>query len=108
MELQKIVKQLECRVFIIDIPLRHLHCCVHHKYSGLLAHYSKANKLLKKIFASKVIEHRKLLGISHNKIKKAKYYQDILCDAVHFHSEYYAKIATALISIVDAGIRPQT
>ena len=101
------MKQLECNYILVDIPLRHLHCCVHHRYDGLISLFTKANKLLKNIFKEKVIDHRRLLGISRNKIKMAKFYQDTLCDAVHFYPEYYAKMAIALISIVDAGIRPQ-
>ena len=106
-ELQKIVKQLECNYLLIDIPYKHLHCCVHHRYEGLMAAFAKANKLLKNIFKEKVIDHRRLLGVSRHRIKMAKFYQNTLCDTVHFYPKYYAKMAETLISIVEVGIRPQ-
>ena len=107
LELQEIVNKLECNFLVVDIPFRHLHCCVHHRFSGLIAFFSNANKLLKKIFKEKVIDHRRLLGVSRNRIKMAKFYQDTLCDTVHFYPKYYAKMAETLISIVEVGIRPQ-
>ncbi len=74
----------------MDIPFRHVNCCQKHRYSGLRKQITRANNLLKEVLAEYlVLDHRKLLGVSINRVKKMTEYQMLLSDSVHFYNRYY-------------------
>ncbi len=54
-----------------------------------------------------VLDHRKLLGVSINRVKKMTEYQVLLSDSVHFYNRYYDVMAANVIKrFIDAGTPP--
>jgi hypothetical protein len=104
--LRTLLAELRCKIIVIDIPFRHVNCCEKHRYSGLRKHITLANNLLRKVLTEYLIlDHRKILGISTNRVKKLTEYQALLSDAVHFYDRYYdAMVANVVERFIDAGI----
>ncbi len=106
--LRTLLDELRCKIIVIDIPFRHVNCCEKHRYSGLRKHITLANNLLRKILTEYlVLDHRKLLGISINRVKRLTEYQVLLSDTVHFYDRYYDAMVTNVVKrFIDAGIPP--
>jgi hypothetical protein len=106
--LKTLLDELSCKIIIIDIPFRHINCCQKHRYSGLRKHVTQANQLLKGILTGHlVLDHRKLLGISINRVKRMREYQELLSDSVHFYDRYYDTMVVNIVNrFIDAGTPP--
>ncbi len=106
--LKALLNELCCKIIVVDIPFRHVNCCEEHRYSGLRKQITQANNLLKEALTEYlVLDHRKLLGVSTNRVKKLTEYQALLSDSVHFHNRYYdAMVANVFKRFIDAGIPP--
>jgi hypothetical protein len=106
--LKTLLDGLSYKIIIIDIPFRHVKCCPKHRYSGLRKHETQANKLLKEVLTSYlVVDHRKLLGVSFNRVKRMNEYRELLSDSVHFYDKYYdAMVANIVKRFIDAGSPP--
>ncbi len=106
--LKTLLNELRCKIIVVDIPFRHVNCCQKHRYSGLRKQITQANNLLKEVLTEYlVLDHRKLLGVSTNRVKKMTEYQVLLSDSVHFYSRYYDAMAANVIKrFIDAGTPP--
>jgi hypothetical protein len=106
--LKTLLDELSCKIIIVDIPFRHINCCHQHRYSGLRKHVTQANKLLKEVLTGHlVLDHRKLLGISINRVKRMREYQEWLSDSVHFYDRYYDTMVVNIVNrFIDAGTPP--
>jgi hypothetical protein len=106
--LKTLLNELSCKTIIIDIPFRHVKCCRKHRYSGLRKHETQANKLLKEVLTGYlVVDHRKLLGVSFNRVKRMNEYRELLSDSVHFYDRYYDAMAANIVKrFIDAGSPP--
>ena len=106
--LKTLLDELSCKIIILDIPFRHVNCCQKHRYSGLRKHETQANKLLKEVLTNYlVLDHRKLLGISINRVKRMSEYRELLSDSVHFHDRYYEAMVVNIVNrFIDAGTPP--
>ena len=72
--LKELLEPLQCRIFIIDNPLRHIRCCRKHRkgLKGLHCYLENQNRLLARCFGSKVLNHKKYLGMSRRKTGNLK------------------------------------
>jgi hypothetical protein len=106
--LKTLLDELSCKIIIVDIPFRHINCCQKHRYSGLRKHVTQANQLLKEVLTGHlVLDHRKLLGISINRVKRMREYQELLSDSVHFYDIYYDAMVVNIVNrFIDAGTPP--
>ncbi len=106
--LKALLDELRCKIIIIDLPFRHVNCCEIHRYSGLRKQITQANNLLREVLTEYlVLDHRKLLGVSTNRVKKLTEYQVLLSDSVHFYTRYYdAMVVNIVKRFIDAGIPP--
>jgi hypothetical protein len=106
--LKTLLDGLSCKIIILDIPFRHVNCCQKHRYSGLRKHVTQANQLLKEVLTGHlVLDHRKLLGISINRVKRMSEYQELLSDSVHFYDRYYDAMVVNIVNrFIDAGTPP--
>jgi hypothetical protein len=98
------IKNLDCRVYLIDNPIRHIQCCKKHQDARIPTFQYKQNILLKRYFQDlghvKVIDHRKLLHINirQKKLKTNRIYAKLLQDSVHFKTRLYDVMAQKLMS----------
>jgi hypothetical protein len=54
-----------------------------------------------------VLDHRKLLGVSINRVKRMTEYQVLLSDSVHFYNRYYDTMVVNVVKrFIDAGTPP--
>jgi hypothetical protein len=106
--LKALLNELRCKIIVVDIPFRHVNCCQKHRYSGLRKQITQANNLLKEVLTEYlVLDHRKLLGVSINRVKKMTEYQMLLSDSVHFYNRYYdAMVVNVIKRFIDAGTPP--
>jgi hypothetical protein len=106
--LRTLLNELCCKIIIVDIPFRHVNCCQKHRYSGLRKQVSQANNLLKEVLTEYlVLDHRKLLGVSINRVKRMTEYQVLLSDSVHFYNRYYDTMVVNVVKrFIDAGTPP--
>jgi len=88
--LKEKLKNLQCRIFMIDDPYRHLKCCEEHHNPGLLGYLSKRNKELHDFFSEYIVlDHRRLCSLPFRKLKCMSYYAGLLEDKVHFKNIIY-------------------
>jgi hypothetical protein len=106
--LKTLLDELCCKIIIVDSPFRHVNCCQKHRYSGLRKHVTQANKLLKEVLTGYlVLDHRKLLGVSINRVQRMGEYQALLSDSVHFYNRYYDVMVVNVVKrFIDAGMPP--
>ena len=92
--LKELLEPLRCRIFIIDNPLRHIRCCREHRrqLKGLHCYLEKQNRTLAQSFGSKVLNHKKYLGIESKKARKLKNYLKLFSDSVHFKENVYSSL----------------
>ena len=85
------LEPLKCKVFILDNPLRHARCCTFHKkcLKGLPKFLAIQNRVLAQNFGSKVLNHKKYLGLPTKKAYNPKIYQKLFSDSVHFKKNVY-------------------
>ena len=95
--LKELLEPLQCRIFIIDNPLRHIRCCRKHRKNlkGLHSYLEKQNRLLARFFQgfSTVLNHKKYLGMSRRKTGNLKVYLKLFSDSVHFKRNVYSSLA---------------
>ena len=93
-QLKELLEPLRCRIFIIDNPLRHIQCCRKHRKSlkGLHCYLEKQNRVLAQSFGSKVLNHKKYLGMSRRKTGNLKVYLKLFSDSVHFKENVYSSL----------------
>jgi hypothetical protein len=100
--LAKILKNLKCKILMIDNIFRHLECCEKHQFQEIGPLWSESNKALRLGFKDfknvTCIDHRKLLGFPKKKIKVLPFYKTLLVDGVHLKPKLYKTMATNLIS----------
>ena len=89
--LKELLEPLKCKIFILDNPLRHARCCTFHKkwLKGLPKFLAIQNRVLAQNFGSKVLNHKKYLGLPTQKTFNPKIYQRLFSDSVHFKKDVY-------------------
>ena len=89
--LKELLEPLKCKIFILDNPLRHARCCTFHKkrLKGLPKFLTMQNCVLAYNFGSKVLNHKKYLGLPTKKTYDQKIYQKLFSDSVHFKKNVY-------------------
>jgi len=95
--LKNILEKVKGQYYIIDNPIRHLHCCSKHKYPNLHRFQIGINKLLRTIFGSNVLNHEKLLNMSKRKLRKVNYL-NLFCDSVHLKTLWYETLVASLLT----------
>ena len=92
--LKELLEPLRCRIFILDNPLRHIRCCMKHRKSikGLHSYLEKQNRILAQGFGSKVLNHKRYLGMASKKACKLKNYLKLFSDSVHFKENVYSDL----------------
>ena len=92
--LKELLEPLRCRIFILDNPLRHIRCCKKHKkrLKGLHRFLEKQNRALAQSFGSRVLNHKKYLGMPSKKAYKLKNYLKLFSDSVHFKDNVYSDL----------------
>ena len=85
------LEELRCWIFILDNPLRHIRCCMKHRkrLKGLHSFLEKQNSILAQNFGSRVLNHKKYLGMPTKKAYKLKNYLKLFSDSVHFKENVY-------------------
>ena len=93
-QLKELLEPLRCRIFILDNPLRHIRCCMKHRKSikGLHSFLEKQNHILAQSFGSKVLNHKKYLGMPSKRAYKLKNYLKLFSDSVHFKDNVYSDL----------------
>jgi len=94
--LKNILEKVKGQYYIIDNPMRHLHCCTKHKYHKLPHFQISANKVLKTIFGSHTLNHGKLLGMSKRKLRQK--YPTLFLDSVHLKAQWYETLVANLLA----------
>ena len=76
----ELLEPLKCKIFILDNPLRHARCCTLHKkrLKGLPKFLEMQNRVLAQNFGSKVLNHKKYLGLPTKKTYDQKIYRSTL------------------------------
>ena len=92
--LKELLEPLRCRILILDNPLRHIRCCMKHRklLKGLHSFLEKQNKILAQKFGSRVLNHKKYLGMPSKKAYKLKNYLKLFSDSVHFKDNVYSDL----------------
>jgi hypothetical protein len=100
--LAKIIKNLKCKILMVDNVFRHLECCEKHQFQEVGPLWSESNKALRSAFNDftnvTCIDHRKLLGFPKRQIKVLSFYKKLLVDGVHLKPKLYKTMATNLIT----------
>ena len=89
--LKELLEPLKCKILILDNPLRYARCCTFHKkrLKGLPKFLAMQNRVLAQNFGSKVLNHKKYLGLPTKKAYDQKIYQKLFSDSVHFKKNVY-------------------
>ena len=89
--LKELLEPLKCEIFILDNPLRYARCCTFHKkrLKGLPKFLAMQNRVLAQNFGSKVLNHKKYLGLPTKRAYDQKIYQKLFSDSVHFKKNVY-------------------
>ena len=92
--LEELMEPLQCRIFILDNPLRHIRCCMKHKkrLKALHSFLEKQNRILAQNFGSRVLNHKKYLGMPSKRAYKLKNYLKLFSDSVHFKDNVYSDL----------------
>ena len=92
--LKELLEPLRCRIFILDNPLRHIRCCMKHRkrLKGLHSFLEKQNRILAQNFGSRVLNHKRYLGMPSKKAYKLKNYLKLFSDSVHFKENVYSDL----------------
>ena len=89
--LKELLEPLKCKILTLDNPLWHAQCFTKHKnpLKGLHTFLEKQNHIFSQNFGSKVLNHKKYLGIPTKRPYKPKCYQRLFSDSVHFKENVY-------------------
>ena len=92
--LKELLEPLNCKILILDNPLWHERCCTLHKkrLKGLPKFLAMQNRVLAQNFGSKVLNHKKYLGLPTKKAYNPKIYQKLFSDSVHFKENVYNRL----------------
>jgi len=95
-------KSVPCKVIILGLIPRFYHCCLTHKYAGLVSHQVRSNELLARL-SNKVpnvvfVHSMKALGVPHRLWKSTD--NSMTADNVHLKPEKYEVIARYIFQII--------
>jgi hypothetical protein len=100
------IKDLKCRVILLDNIYRHLYCCPEHVHKGIAKYQVLVNQQIKSFFGTQSINHLYLFD-QQRKFRNRGFYSTLLVDSVHFKEEYYSEIAKNLLNRISHHLTVQ-
>lgn len=92
------LKNLKCRIYLLDNPIRYSNCCKNHHDPRIVPYQKKQNVILKTFFTENVpkiivLDHTRMMNTrTHNWLKNSWNYKSIIIDQVHLYKHCYEEI----------------